>query len=105
MKTFSHDVYGNIILDPSKMSKDGEALRDILYAKCKVIKGELAYNTHIGIPLTTNKDAIDVAIIETISNTNGVVRIIKMSSIITKDKQYYAEVDILSIYGDISIVV
>ena len=103
MKTFAHDVYGNIILDPSKMSKDGEAIKDLLYSRCKVIQGELAYNIRIGLPLTTVKGVIDIAIIETITSTTGVVRIVKMTSEI-KDKHYYATIDILTIYGNVNVI-
>ena len=104
MKTFTHDKDGRIVVDPKQMSQDGEAVRDLIYSRCKVIKGELAYNVNVGVALTTVKEMVDQSILETISTTTGVVRVTNIKSKI-ENSHYYAYTDILSVYGNMAVEV
>lgn len=73
-------------LNPTNFIYNEEEVVALLNSRCRIIKGELAYNTTLGIPLGNNKDTIDLAISEIILATRGVKEIKEFKSSIINHK-------------------
>ena len=54
-------------------SYDLQLLKQNLECKCATIRGELPYNTRIGIPLKTLPKELELAILDLITDTKGVL--------------------------------
>lgn len=85
-------VDGRYSLNPFEFVKGAEAIKNILEARLRIIKGELRYNVNLGIPITHNKNDIDLSISNTILDTPGVKEITKFVSKIDNERKYSATV-------------
>lgn len=79
---------------------DQEVVRNNIEARCQIIRGELAYNTVLGIGLKSNKDTMDLDISSIIKSTDGVRNILSFSSEMINSK-YTATIAIQTIYNEI----
>ena len=78
---------------------DSEVIKNLITQRCQILKGELSYNTILGIGLKSSKDAIDLDISSIVLTTNG-VRAIKSFISEIKDKKYTANIIIETVYND-----
>ena len=85
----------NIIrdVDISKCFYDKEVVRSNIEARCQVIRGELPYNTLIGIPLGLDKEETDLTILSLVNNTIGVTDVKKFHSV-SRDRKYKATIEV-----------
>ena len=79
---------------------DKEVIKNNIEARCQIIRGELAYNTILGIGFKSNKDTMDLDISSIIKTTEGVKNILTFSSTLINGK-YSAKINIQTIYNDI----
>lgn len=93
----TRDANGNIQrdFDLAHCVYDAEVVRNNIEARCSVIRGELAYNVLLGVPLKLEKEDMDLAVMNIINNTTGVREINKFSSHIT-NKTYRANVVVIT---------
>lgn len=86
-------------------SSGKQAIADSLTQRLNILKGELWFNTQYGLPLFDNnksKGVIDSYVISIINTVPGVESIISIDSV--KDKHnYYANIKIMSEYGEITV--
>lgn len=75
-----------------------DVIKNNVEARCQVIKGELPYNTLLGIPLHQDKEDIDLSVLNIITNTYGVQDITRFNSSLSHRK-YSANAIIQSMYG------
>lgn len=75
---------------PNRFSFDQETVRNDLEARCQVLRGELKYNTSLGIVLGDNKEHMDLVISEIILGTQGVDKIESFSSTVDMAKRKYS---------------
>lgn len=84
-----------------------EGVRDDLIQRLSIIKGELWYNTKLGIPLFNKiekKGILDSYIINEVSNCPDVTNIVKFTSEVKNNRDYSCEILVNTIFGDISII-
>lgn len=74
-----------------KFVYDAEVVKNLISQRCQIIKGELAYNTVLGIGLKSYKETLDLDISSIILNTTGVKEILSFESNLT-DKKYSAKI-------------
>ena len=74
-----------------KFVYDAEVVKNLISQRCQIIKGELAYNTVLGIGLKSYKETLDLDISSIILNTTGVKEIISFESNLI-DKKYSAKI-------------
>lgn len=82
-----------------KLVYDAEVVKNLICQRCQIIRGELAYNTVMGVTLKSHKDVLDLDISSIILNTPGVKEI---TSFISKmnGRDYTATVSVLTTSGD-----
>lgn len=83
-----------------KFVYDAEVVKNLICQRCQIIRGELAYNTVMGIGLKSHKDALDLDISSIILNTNGVKEIVSFESE-QVDKKYSAKIVVKTKSDDI----
>lgn len=88
-------------INPFKYVYDSDVVKNLITERCQVLKGELPYNTSLGIGLKATKDSLDLDISSIILNTNGVSRIISFESTLTSDHKYTAIINIETVYNNI----
>jgi hypothetical protein len=91
---------GHDIIDLKNFVKDNDAIKNVLYARLKIIYGELYYNTRIGVPIGSNKNEVDLYVTSTILNTEGINSIKSFDSSIDKNRKYSATIKISTIYNN-----
>lgn len=69
---------------------DDEAVRNSIEARCQVIRGELSYNTSLGVVLGDSQKHMDLVISEIILNTAGVQSIKSFTSSLDKVSRKYS---------------
>lgn len=74
-----------------KFVYDAEVVKNLINQRCQIIKGELAYNTVLGIGLKSYKETLDLDISSIILNTTGVKGITSFESNLV-DKKYSAKI-------------
>lgn len=74
------------------------SLKQNLECRCQTIRGELAYNTQLGIPLKTTADEKRLAVLNLINTTPGVEECVLLDSYI-QDKTLYMNVRVQSNFG------
>ena len=74
-----------------KFVYDAEVVKNLISQRCQIIKGELAYNTVLGIGLKSYKETLDLDISSIILNTTGVKEILSFESNLV-DKKYSAKI-------------
>lgn len=80
--------------------RDADSIKQNLEARCSILRGELPYNTSIGITLNMNQQATRLAILNTINSTPGVNNTTVQRSYI-KDRKYTMDLEISTNLGTI----
>ena len=75
-----------------------KVIKNNIEARCQVIRGELLYNTLLGIPLHVDKDDLDLSIANIVLNTYGVKSIDKFTSSLV-NRVYKVNLKITTIYN------
>ena len=80
--------------------KDVVVVKKAIEERLKILKGELAYNTNIGIPVGYSKDSVDLAVLDIIKSTYGVTsaQFIKESAL-KNGRHYVATVRVNTIFN------
>ena len=77
---------------------DSEVVRNNIEARCQIIRGELSYNTMLGIGLRSDKDTKDLDISSIINTTGGVRQILLFNSGLVNTK-YNAQINVETTYN------
>ena len=86
-------------LDIRKFVYDSEVIKNNVVARCKVLRGELPYNSTLGIPIGLDKDELDLTLKNIALSTYGVSAIKKFNSNI-KLKKYSADIILETNYNE-----
>lgn len=98
------DAEGNKDLDISSCVFDSEVVRNNIEARCSIIRGELPYNTILGIPLKSSKEELDLTILNIVNNTLGVKEVNKYIST-EIDRVYKASIEVITRFSNITVEV
>ena len=93
--------------DNTSFASEQQGVADCLTQQLSVLKNELWYRVTYGLPLlekVKNKAIIDASVMDIITTHPDVVSILSFESEI-KDKKYTCKVEILSNYGNITILI
>lgn len=91
--TITRDLY------PKRYMYSTDVIRASLEARCQIIRGELSYNNTLGLPLGSNKDALDLAVSNIILSTHFIDSIKEFESSIV-NKKYSARIVVITDTGD-----
>lgn len=72
-QTSSGSYITKTIYPDDNLINDVVAIRHHIEERLQILKGELDYNINIGIPIGFNKDSVDLAILDIIKSTYGVI--------------------------------
>ena len=99
MKTLKIDETFNP-LNNIEYVENTKMVRQNIQDRLKILKGELDYNTSIGIPIGLHKESVDIAVIDIIRKTTGVVSayFIQKSTLV-QGRHYHALVNIITEYN------
>ena len=97
-KTYIGDGEVKRDIDILNFVYDSEVVKNNIEARCQIIRGELAYNTMLGIGLRSNKDTKDLDISSSINTTKGVRQILLFNSNLENTK-YSAQINVETIYN------
>jgi len=80
--------------------KDVQVIEHAIEERLQILKGELAYNINIGVPLGFNKDSVDLAILDIVKSTYGVVSAFFVGESILQNGRFYkATLKVNTIYN------
>ena len=88
-------------------SDEREAIKDCLNQKLSVIKSELWTDRGYGLPLyeeNVKKAQIDMTVLDIVQSVEGVVSVKTLTSEVV-NKEYSADIDVATIYGNIQITI
>lgn len=87
-------------LVPYMFAFDAEAIRNNIEARCQILRGELDYNTSLGIVLGDDQQHLDLVLSDIILNTSGVDNIESFtSSVNTSTRKYSANIVVNTVYN------
>lgn len=85
---------------------DAESLKQNLECRCAILKGELPYNTNLGVPLKLLPKETELAIVNLISTTYGVKScIVKYRNFNSRMRKLDLQCEIQTIFGPINLTV
>lgn len=88
-------------LIPYKFAYDAEAIRNNIEARCQVIRGELDYNTSLGVVLGDDLQHLDLVLSDIILNTSGVDNIESFNSYLEPaTRKYSANIVVNTVYNE-----
>ena len=89
-------------VDIAHTCSDAQTVANNIIERLSIIAGEARYDSRLGIRLKATKDELDLCVVRIVTETQGVVSILKFESVLSS-REYKVNLNVATRFGDVEI--